>query len=207
MYCSNCGKHNSEGSKFCEHCGSQLIKDSAENKSVSQAKAVVDPPKTENKEPLPKDKKVNAGLGGWLALVGLGMIVGVVWQSYSIFGYFSYLSNTYTIPGYSSLLWFEFLIGVAFIGSLVYLIYLYFKKKKNFPKYYVFYLIASIVFALLDWLWVASLQAPTQELQKILNDTVTQNSSNVSRTVVQSVIWILYMLKSKQVKATFIEDK
>lgn len=207
MYCSNCGKHNTEDSKFCQYCGSKLTKTSTKNESLSETKDEVDSPKTENNESSLKDKKVNAGLGSWLALVGLGLVVGLIMQISGISGYFPLLSNTYAIPGYSSLLWFEFLVGVVFIGYIIYLIYLYFKKNRKFPKTYIIYLVAYTAFSLLDQLWLASLSAPTQEMQKVINDALTQNSSDVSRNVVVAIIWILYMLKSKRVKATFIEDK
>ena len=35
MYCSNCGKYNSEDSKFCQYCGSKLAKTSIKDKLVA----------------------------------------------------------------------------------------------------------------------------------------------------------------------------
>lgn len=38
MYCSSCGKHNSEDSKFCQFCGTKLAKISTKVKSVDETK-------------------------------------------------------------------------------------------------------------------------------------------------------------------------
>jgi len=207
MYCNNCGKHNPEGSKFCKSCGAEIVKVSTENKTKNHADIKVSSLETEDKKP-PKDtEKVNAGLGGWLALIGLGLIAGFFIQGYGVLEYFPLLSETYNIPGYLTLIQLEFVAGIILTTATIYLLYLYFKKNKNFPRYYIIFLVASVVYVVLDHLFLASLNAPTQELKKIIDDTLSQNSSDVGRTIVTSIIWVWYMNKSKKVKATFITDK
>ncbi len=205
MYCNNCGKHNPEDSKFCKSCGLKIIRIPAENITDNQAQAEASS-EAENKKTLQSNEKVNAGLGGWLSLVGLGLIIGLLWQAYGTLEYLPLLSDTYNIPGYLILLQIEFFVSIIFTLVIAYLLYLYFKKNKNFPKYYVVFLISSVIYVVLDHLFLASLSAPTQKLQQVINDALSQNSSNVGRTIVTSIIWVAYIKKSKRVKATFIKN-
>lgn len=197
MYCNKCGKHNPEGSKFCKHCGAEIIKVSAEYKDDNLAQSEVKPSITESTE------KAKPGFTGWLALVGLGLIIGLFMQGYGALEYLPLLSETYNIPGYLTLLQLEFVGSIIFTVATAYLLYLYFKKNEKFPKYYFIFLIVSIGYVILDHLLLASLSAPTQELQKVISDALSENTSVVGRTIIVSTIWALYIRKSKQVKATF----
>lgn len=197
MYCNNCGKKNPEDSKFCKSCGSEIKKVSAEHRTDSHVKSEVKPSITEPTE------KTKAGLTGWLAFVGLGLIFGLFIQGYGVLEYLPLLSDTYNIPGYLTLLQLEFIASIIFTIANAYLLYLYFKKNDNFPKYYFVFLIASIAYVVLDHLFLASLSASTQEMQKVISDGLSENTSAVGRTIIVSTIWALYIRKSKQVKATF----
>ncbi|MDP2638160.1 MAG: DUF2569 domain-containing protein [Candidatus Levybacteria bacterium] len=180
------------------------MKTSEANKANKQNEAKISSPEIKNKEVLQNDKKVKAGLGGWLALVGLGLIVTILRQGYEAFDYLSLLSGSYEIPGYSTILRFEFVFTIVFTIFGIYLLYLYFKKNRNFPKYYIIVQIVSVAYVLLDYLSVASLTVPTQELQKAINDVLSQSSGTIGQAIIGSIIWVTYMKKSKQVKATFI---
>lgn len=197
MYCNNCGKHNPEDSKFCKHCGAEIVKVLAEHK-VAEVKTEAKSSKIET------DKKTKAGLSGWLAFVGLGLIAGLFLQGYSVLEYIPLLSDTYNIPGYLTLLQIEFVGSIALTLANAYLLYLYFKKHENFPKYYFAFLIASMVYVVLDHLFLASLTAPTPEQQQVITNALSENTSVVGRTIIVSTIWAFYIKKSKQVKATFV---
>lgn len=197
MYCNNCGKQNTEDSKFCKYCGSEIVK-------VTD-KVVKDKPK-EEESPKAENTKPKSSLGGWLALVGAGLILGLIIQAYGVVEYFPLLSDTYEIPGYLFLLQVEFLGSIIFTIVTGYLLYLYFKKNKKFPHYYFIFLMASIGYVVIDHLLLASLTIPTAELQQIIDDTLAENSSTVGRTIITSIIWGAYIKKSKQVKATFTHD-
>lgn len=200
MYCNNCGKHNPEDSRFCKYCGTEIVKVSAEHKAGSTAQSETKSSVTESTE------KTKAGLTGWLALVGLGLIIGVFIQGYGTLEYLPLLSETYNIPGYLTLLQIEFMVSIIFTASTAYLLYLYLKKNEKFPKYYFIFLIASIIYVILDHLFLTSLSAHTQELQKVISDTLSENTSEVGRTIIVSTIWALYIKKSKQVKVTFTKN-
>jgi hypothetical protein len=203
MYCNNCGKHNPEGSKFCKYCGAKIIKLDTQDKTDNNNQIEVSSSE-EDKNTLQNNEKVHAGLGGWLALVGLSLILNPILQGYGLLPYLQYLNQTYNIPGFSTLIQFEFIMSIAYIIASIYLIYLYFKKNIKFPNYYIVFLIATIVFVVVDHMWLASLAAPTPEQQKMITDAVTNNTNNVIRTIFFAIIWIAYMKNSKQVKVTFI---
>ncbi|MDQ3008003.1 MAG: DUF2569 family protein [bacterium] len=204
MYCNNCGKQNPDNSKFCRNCGSEIIRLSASNKT--QILLQTEPENREVSEQTAQNK-VNTGLGGWLIIVGISLILGLIFLLFGLIEYFPLLSEDYDIPGYLTLLQFEFFTSFIFVVFSIYLINLYFKKNINFPKSYILFLVTYSLYAILDHFLLASLEAPSSEAQQLINDTLSENLSTVSGTIVSSVIWIAYMNKSKRVKGTFISEK
>ena len=202
MYCNNCGKHNPEKSKFCKYCGAEIVRVSNDDDKSD----VYNAPEN-NEQEKHGNKKAKAGLHGWLTLVGLGLIAVIVLQGYGLFEYFDLFTYSWDeIPGYLTLLQIEFFASIIIVAVGVFLLVLYFKKSKNFPNYYIYFLIASVVYVVLDHLFLASLSTPTQEMQTVINDTLSENTSVVGRTIIVSTIWALYIKKSKQVKATFTNE-
>jgi len=204
MHCQTCGEKNNLEDTFCTNCGAKIIEVSIGHKTDNNTHIEARSSKTENKNITQANKKVNAGLGGWLAWVGLGLIASPFYRVPGLLKYFPLFNRVYDIPGYLTLLQFEFIMWIAFLFANFYLIYLYFKKNINFPKYYIIYLIATVIFTAVDYAFLASLTAPTPAEQKILTDALSQNS--ITSTIIFAIIWVLYMNKSKRVKATFIND-
>lgn len=197
MYCNNCGKHNPRESNFCKYCGSEITKISSE----------ITPKNDSHIQDSESDhKNAKPSLSGWLAVVGFGLVLGLAVQAYGTIEYIPLLSETYDIPGYLGLLQIEFYASIILGIFNAYLLYLYFKKNKKFPKLYVVYLIASTVYVLLDHFFLATLTAPTPEQQEVIEDALNQNAGDVGRTIVSSVIWVWYIKVSKQVKVTFVNS-
>ena len=188
IHCAECNIENLIEAKFCKNCGTDITRVATEKN---------DETKKENKNSKP-------GLTGWLALIGLGLIIGFFREAYGSFEYFSLLSTPYDVPGFTSLLQFEFIGSIAFVIFNSYVLYLYFKKNRKFPKNYVIYLIYPIVFSVVDLIWLGSLTFPTQEQKQLIDDTITKNSSDLFQSVVYGIIWTTYVVKSKQVKITFV---
>lgn len=152
------------------------------------------------------------GLGGWLILVGIGVAISPVRLLMTLFPAYRpiFTDGTWgalTTPGseaYHSL-WAPFLIGeigfnLLMLAASVYLIYLFFSKHYLFPKFYIGVVIASLIFIPLDS-WVFTKIAPDAPIF----DPATLR--DFARTLVGALIWIPYMLVSKRVKATFVENK
>lgn len=156
------------------------------------------------------DKDNLKGLGGWLILVGLGVIISPLRLSYE-FGpmYYSIFTDgsfeILTTPGtevYHSL-WGPLLIGEAFFNSLllfasVYLVYLFFTKHYLFPKVYIAIVAFSFFFIPLD-AWAGSFVI----VDEPMFDPAT--TKEFIRTLVSAILWVPYMLVSKRVKMTFVE--
>ena len=180
MICNNCGKTIPENSKFCRFCRTELT--TAER--VGKVK----------------------GFSGWLAFLGFGLFISIFLLGYNIIETFPLLLDTYDIPGLLAIIQFEFVFYVALIVSVAYLLYLYFKRSRRFPKYFTWIYLTSLVFIIVEHIFIASLVAPTVELQNSIDAIVSESLFDIVKALINSSIWILYVNNSKKVKETFILD-
>ena len=81
----------------------------------------------------------------------------------------------------------------------VYLIYLYFSKHYLFPKVYIAIVAISLVFIPLDAL-LATFVLPDEPMFD------PDTTKDFARALISALIWVPYMLISKRVKATFVEN-
>lgn len=152
------------------------------------------------------------GLGGWLGLVGLGLIISPIRQAifmyttyYPMFeeGVFSVLTSVDSEAYHP--FWKYYIGGEITFNSLMVLatfvlLYLFFSKHYLFPKFFIFILLINIGFIPLD----ASLIKVVMPEEEIF-DPDTLNT--LIRSLICGVVWVPYMLFSKRVKATFTEKK
>lgn len=155
-----------------------------------------------------EDKNIE-GLGGWLILVGLGVILSPLVILVTVFPtYFEIFSDgswaILTTPGstvynplWAPLLIVEIGINAGLVLAWVVAATLYFTKRKAFPKVYIAIVLFSLTFIILDAIAVNAV-LPTEPVF----DSAT--ARQVGRTLITALIWIPYMLLSKRVKATFI---
>lgn len=149
-------------------------------------------------------------LSGWLILVGIGTVFTPLRIIATIFpNYFEIFSNgsweVLTTPGTVTYnpLWGPILIGELSInGALViawiFIAFLFFTKKKTFPKWYIGIVIFTLVFILIDALATKSVMP---------NEPVfdPETIEEFGRSLIATLIWVPYMLVSKRVKAVFIK--
>jgi len=156
------------------------------------------------------EEKNLEGLGGWLILVGLGIvfspvkIIAMIFPTYSeIFSNGSW--EILTTPGTEAYnpLWGSILIGeISINGALVlawlFIAFLFFSKKKAFPKWYIGILLFTLAFIFIDALAIKSVMP---------NEPVfdPETIKELGRSLIVTLIWVPYMLVSKRVKATFIK--
>jgi len=152
---------------------------------------------------------VRSGLRGWLILVGIGVVLTPL-------RVLAELLNTYlpifengsyeilTTPGteayhpfWSTLIWGELSFNTIILFAWLYLGYLYFFKKRLFPKVYIWVAVISFAFVLLD----ASLATVVVTTAEIFNPETIQEFVRAGFLV---VVWVPYMLRSKRVKVTFV---
>lgn len=152
------------------------------------------------------------GLGGWLILVGIGVIIAPIrilvtyvpmywplfnngtWEMLTTAG-----SQAYH-PIWGPLLVGEIVFNSVIVAVSIYLIYLFFTKHYLFPRIFLAVIAVSIVFIPLD-AWLVSLAMPSE---KMFDPDTTKE---FARALLGGLIWGPYMLMSKRVKATFVEKK
>ena len=149
------------------------------------------------------------GIKGWLILVAIGVVIAPfrliafmlntypelfttdAWQSLtSQFG-------DYYHPYWEPLLLSEMLFNTLITLASLYLIVLFFKKKAQFPKWYIGIAVSSLIFIVADAFAIRMIipDAPVFDGETRLE---------IIRGVLTVAIWVPYMLISERVKATFV---
>lgn len=155
---------------------------------------------------LPGDKI--AGLGGWLILVGIAIVVSplrllsIILSSAGSFSLYKW--HALTSPGGVSYhpLWGPLLI-LELLGHLTQLILtvfaavLFFEKRRLFPRAFIGVLLFNAIFIVGDFIGVQFLHTSSEKTTAIL-------ARNFTQVVIGCSIWIPYMCISRRVKATFL---
>ncbi len=153
-------------------------------------------------------KDTPRGLGGWLILLGIWIVfamwvewVGYLRISIPMFSYpitelFSSSSNYYD-PFFGVLVVSRLIITTLQLLVSIYLIYLYFAKKQLFPKILMVVLVANPVLHLYRG-WSKSVSHPEEAVFSL---TIVLS---ICTGLIICAIWIPYLIRSKRVKATFI---
>jgi len=156
------------------------------------------------------EEKDLEGLGGWLILVGLGIvlsplkIIALIFPTYSeIFSNGSWELLTTSGTEVYNPFWGPILIGeISINGVLViawlFIAFLFFTKKKAFSKWYIGILLFTLAFILIDALAI-KLVMPNEPVFD--PGTIKE----FGRSLIVTLIWVPYMLVSKRVKATFVK--
>ena len=156
-----------------------------------------------------KEKELK-GLGGWLILVGLGVVLSpfVLVYAFGPMFYTIFTDGSFemlTTPGTEvyHALWSPFLITEALYNTImlfasIYLIYLFFSKHYLFPKVYIILVTISLIFIPLDS-WAYTFILPDEPIFD------PETMKQFLRTLGAAMIWIPYMLVSKRVRETFVE--
>ena len=121
----------------------------------------------------------------------LSMLQGDTWER---------LSSAYSaerVPYYNVFMGYEIASNAILVMSSIVLVYLFFSRRKSFPKLYIVFMVATVVLLLLD-IWFSKILHPTKPMFNI------DNTVNLIARLIALAIWLPYLLTSKRVKATFI---
>lgn len=150
-----------------------------------------------------------SGLGGWLTLVGFGLIISPIRTGFllsSIYmpifqngqiGVFIDSSSEYYSPRLFLLLSAEIIFNLLTIAGSLLLLYLFFNRKKAFPGWYIGLMIFSLLGIFVDAL-LSGFIFPEEPMFD------PDTTSELIKAMVGAGIWIPYMLMSVRVKNTFI---
>jgi uncharacterized membrane protein HdeD (DUF308 family) len=161
MFCKKCGAKLESDAKFCDNCGT----------AIGTHKPMATPAISNETTDSTKNKNLN-GLEGWLIIVGLGMLASGVEVFMNLFSGQGSTTDA---------------INIILLVFIVYVAYLFFKRSHRFPKYFIIYLSAFAVLAVIAGIV-----------------TNWQDSSTLADPIVAAAIWIPYTLVSKRVKSTFV---
>jgi hypothetical protein len=155
------------------------------------------------------DNSPNKGLGGWLILIGIGVVFSPIRMVYflatiilPIFtnGTWEALTNPESIsytPYWESLIIFELIFNIAMLIWSGYLVYLFFTKHYRFPLMYILIASATVIFIVVDELACAA----------IFSDQSLFDSNGLKvliRSLFALIIWGLYLYKSERSRLTFV---
>ena len=149
------------------------------------------------------------GLRGWLLLVGVGFCLAPFRILKAIIeGAKAFEANTWvvlTTPGTKAYhpLWAPVIIGetilnVLLLGVAVLAIYLFFKKRRAFPRVAIGFLAVGLGVVLLDLVVLQAIPAARAQLD-------ASDIGNVVKAGLGAAIWIPYFIRSKRVHATFVQ--
>jgi hypothetical protein len=146
------------------------------------------------------------GLRGWLILPAIGLFVSPIRVSSFLLTHSTFYdleawhlltnpSSTVYHSYWAPILIFEFLVNLTIITFDLFLLVLFFRKRRVFPRLYIIFLAFVAITTTLDnllGLYVSS----DKSMSNFFDQTLMQS-------YIASAIWIPYMLVSKRVKATF----
>lgn len=141
------------------------------------------------------DKNLH-GLNGWLAFLGFSIILSAL-ISIILNGrnYWPLITNiNLIIPAYKIWIGLEFTMIVILVAIQLYLLYLYFNKKKRFILMFKIYLAYYLLFLITDQFLIVPMVGSKPNILSML------------RPVTYVVIWGFYIFNSKQVKHTFLYE-
>jgi len=152
------------------------------------------------------DLRSNAGqpFSGWIIFLGFNLILRIIVQIYFFWDANYYLEATWLYlyetggTGLQALFIFELFLSLFAITGTGALIYWYWGKRDIFPAmfiYYVgFYLIATMVLFII----YRNINLPADMI------SIRRNGIFQISRIIYAATWIIYILKSEQVKQTFV---
>lgn len=147
-------------------------------------------------------------IGGWLIICAIGLALYPIQTAVSLYteiipAFSSENWSRLTVPSSISYhpLWAPLLISElvgngCFLVFSIWVVVLFFKQRKFFPRLAIIFLAFNFIFVSLDYYF-------TQIILTNIDPTNMGPVTNFVRTLVASLIWIPYFLFSKRVKGTF----
>lgn len=155
----------------------------------------------------PPNKKALVGIGGWLILVAIGQILGpLIFLSRQVTEFTKLDSSVWTL--YPITFYGEAALSASFFVLVIYTSYLFFKKSRFFPRYFVYSYAAAVLLFPIDSIFVAlTFSAYTgRPIEVFLTPMMTPELlGQLTGAIIFAAIWIAYIKKSKRVANTFVE--
>jgi transglutaminase-like putative cysteine protease len=159
-------------------------------------------------EPPPVDDKL-VGLGGWLILVGFGLVISpfrlvlALQSSAGAFAVWKWNSLTHTDgmsyhPMWAPLLIFELLGQITMMVLTLFVLVSFWQKRRMFPKWYIVLLALNAVIVTGDVVGLGVIDKGSATAQ-------AAHLKSVFQAAIACAIWIPYLRTSRRVKLTFVQ--
>ncbi|RYF24367.1 MAG: DUF3857 domain-containing protein [Flavobacteriales bacterium] len=152
-------------------------------------------------------------IGGWLTVVAIGILLTPIFQLVSVFntGHFdnviwknSNLKDATANFYLKALLFGEIIVNTLLVVYSVLIVFLFFNRRKSLPNHYIIFRILIVVVPILDTIFAYSIYEYAKLDLDQLGLSVSAEVLSVLRSLIPSVIWITYFLRSTRVKSTFV---
>lgn len=146
------------------------------------------------------------GLGGWLILPTIGLCLTPLQGLLQLADYSGLNENLqFLTPAQTAFILVEAVANFALTVVMpVVLLVMLFTKKRSFPRLYVGWAVANLVFVLLDLIAAKILFGAIYEAAE-MNLLDGETAQSLFRAIVLVGIWVPYMLSSRRVRNTFVQ--
>ncbi len=138
-------------------------------------------------------KKEPKGLGGWLVLFQIGIILSAILLARAIFNLLDSLDITFNI--------FSLLLNIILLIFDIYVIILMYKKSRKFPKTTIITLWVSV--AIYSFSLIPAYLSKEVDIS-LRQYVVISMIANTFFQAAKAIIWTIYLKKSRRVKNTFV---
>lgn len=147
-------------------------------------------------------------IGGWLVLIAVGLIFSPLGLLYTIFSNGTFAQSSWNVANnlngngemlFKATLIFECVVNVSTYVFSIFMLIMFFKRRRSFPNYFIFYRTFYLTITIIDVVLMALLNAKTD-----LNFDIPKNIASLFGQVIVSAIWITYFIRSSRVKQTFV---
>ena len=144
-----------------------------------------------------------SGIAGWLILIAIGQVIGVIKLIASLGQYYGN-ADPKLFQQFPVTMWGEAALNTGFVAFAIYTAVLFFGKSSKFPQFFIYQWMFVIFMPFVDLVWVAltlSLYTgrPFAELAKLDPETVGQSIA----AMIGAAVWITYIIRSRRVANTF----
>jgi hypothetical protein len=153
-----------------------------------------------------KDAKAElAGIGGWLAIVAIGQVLGPLRLLVSLGQYYEKLDKS-IVESFPIVVWGEAAMNASMFLLTVSTAILFFSHSRKFPTFFIWQWLVVVMLPFIDAAWIAvSMAAYTgRNPTGFVNLEPKEIGQSIAYTIIGGV-WIAYILKSKRVANTFIK--
>jgi uncharacterized protein DUF2569 len=211
MYCHKCDLAYDANVRLCNVCGLPLSLKEATPQFRGSPSELAKPASSPA-----RGAEELKGLRGWLILVGIGLIVGMVFRSYLILqnaqlttgAAMRVLTDSHSagyIPGFAHVLRFELGWHIFFLAFNIVMAIYFVRESRRFPPFFVAFLALTSIYSAADhFLLSHAVAGSSQQLQQRMHETLANNLTRLSAAAGGSILWICYTLRSERVKATFV---